>query len=226
MDTTSWRVIRNAASGDGTARGEFVTRYDRAARLYFASRWKGTVLGQEIEDAVQQVFVECFRHQGVLERAQPGRASGFRAYFHGVLRHIAQRFEADPARRRQAAATSSFVRQGPREGEDGLSRIFDRAWAVAMVREAGALMERRARQEDDAGQRRVKLLRMRFEEGLPIREIAELWGVEPRKLHWEYERARKEFKKALVDVLRIQLGGTAAELEQECYALLALLDTE
>ncbi len=225
MDTTSWRVIREAAAGEQIAKTEFVGRYSRVANVYFNARWKGTALTQEVEDAVQQVFIECFREQGVLTRVAPGRVTGFRAYFHGVLRHVAQRVESDPVRRRQVPATSGFVRQGPRDSEEGLSKVFDKSWALAMVREAGALMERRARSKDQQGQRRMKLLRMRFEEGLPIRDIAQLWGTEVRLLYREYQQARKEFRAALVDVLGNQMDGTPAEVEQECRALLALLES-
>ena len=86
MDTTSWRVILEAGAGEQTAKDEFVARYSGVARAYFCARWKGTALTQEVEDAVQQVFIECFREQGVLTRVAPGRVTGFRAYFHGVLR--------------------------------------------------------------------------------------------------------------------------------------------
>jgi hypothetical protein len=37
---------------------------------------------------------------------------------------------------------------------------------------------------------RVELLRLRFEEGLPIRTIAERWGVPAATLHHAYARAR------------------------------------
>ncbi len=226
MDTTSWRVIRNAAAGEQDARAEFVARYSRVARVYFSARWTGTPLVQEVNDAIQQVFLECFRHGGVLHRAEPGRAAGFRAYFHGLLRNSARRVESDPVRRKQIPATSDFVRQGGRQGEDGLSKVFDRAWASAMVKEAGALMERRARRSDERALRRVKLLRLRFEEGMATCDIARLWDTELIPLHREYERARKEFKVALMDVLGNHMEGTPGEIERECYALLALLRSD
>ena len=49
------------------------------------------------EDAVQEVFVECFRRGGALEAVGAGRVPGFRAFLYGVIRNVARRFESRPA---------------------------------------------------------------------------------------------------------------------------------
>jgi RNA polymerase sigma-70 factor (ECF subfamily) len=67
------------------------------------------------------------------------------------------------------------------------------------------------------------LLRLRFQEGLPIREIARQWQVEPAVLHHEYAKARQEFKAALLQVLRFHQPEPAADIEQQCADLLAIL---
>ncbi|MEJ7637578.1 MAG: hypothetical protein WKF75_06195 [Singulisphaera sp.] len=43
----------------------------------------------------------------------------------------------------------------------------------------------RGREADDA-RLRIALLEFRFQEGLPIREIARRWGTDPARLHREY----------------------------------------
>jgi RNA polymerase sigma-70 factor (ECF subfamily) len=71
--------------------------------------------------------------------------------------------------------------------------------------------------------RRVELLRLRFHEGLPIREIARRWRDDPATLHREYARAREEFKEALIGVMAFHHPGSPAQAERECAELLALL---
>ena len=72
--------------------------------------------------------------------------------------------------------------------------------------------------------RRVELLRLRFQSGLPIREIADRWGEDPAKVHHEYATARAEFKAALGRVMAFHRPAAGpAELEAAGRELLALL---
>ena len=70
---------------------------------------------------------------------------------------------------------------------------------------------------------RVELLRLRFHDGLPIREIAIRWSVDSPTLHREYAKARKEFKAALLSVVAFHYSGSPADVEREYAELLALL---
>jgi hypothetical protein len=73
--------------------------------------------------------------------------------------------------------------------------------------------------------RRVELLRLRFHDGLPIREIARLWGCDADAVHREYARARQEFRAALSDVVAYHHPeSSSGEIERECASLLALFD--
>ena len=38
-------------------------------RAYLTARWRGTVCWQDLDDTFQEVFVECFRPGGPLDRA-------------------------------------------------------------------------------------------------------------------------------------------------------------
>lgn len=221
-DSTCWTVLRHAADGDGAARDEFAARYAPLVRSYFAARWRASALVQDLDDAVQEVFVECLRHGGILERADPNRPGGFRAYFYGLVRNVARRIEQEKSRRHEQAAGSSAVECA--SDEDTLSHVFDRAWAKSIMREAAARQAERAEREGDAARRRVELLRLRFQEGMPIRDIACLWSTDAAELHHEYARARKEFKAALLDVMTFYHPDSPTAAERECAELLGLLE--
>src|SRR6266540_3794505 len=91
--TTCWMLIQNAASGRAQDREDFARRYLSVVRAYLAHRWRSSPLIAELDDAVQDVFVECFRHGGILDRMLETRPDSFRAFLHGVTRHIALRVE-------------------------------------------------------------------------------------------------------------------------------------
>jgi RNA polymerase sigma factor (sigma-70 family) len=222
--TTCWTVIREAAGGDTDARQRFARRYERIVRSYLLARWGGSPLAQEMEDVVQEVFVEAFRDGGVLQRAEPDAPGGFRAFFYGVIRNVARRAESRHGRRRDQQPATAFYGETPDEQEPRLSAIFDREWARGMMRDAADRQREAARAAGPEAQRRVELLRLRFYEGWPIREIARLWKTDAADLHREYARARKEFRKALAEAVAYHHPGSAAAVERECEELLALLE--
>jgi RNA polymerase sigma-70 factor (ECF subfamily) len=59
------------------------------------------------------------------------------------------------------------------------------------------------------GVRRVELLRLRFEDNLPIRTIAERRQVSAAELHHSYALARREFKAALLEVVAVGIDQVA-----------------
>jgi len=222
--STCWTVIQAAAAGSREDREQFVRRYAPIVRAYLGARWRQTSHAGELEDAVQEVFVDCFKHDGVLTRADPDRAGGFRAFLYGVVRVVALRVETRRARDRQQQPSREINLEEVPAAEDSLAQAFDRAWARALVREAAELQAEQARKAGAAAVRRVELLHLRFHENLPIRDIAERWQLEAAHLHHEYARARQEFKAALVEVMAFHHPGTGTEIEQECASLMALLE--
>ena len=216
QESTCWTVIRAAAAGSPADREELARRYLGIVRAYLDARWRGSALLAERDDAVQEVFVECFRQGGVLEAAGAGRVPVFRAFLYGVIRNVARRFESRPAR---AAVPPPDV---PAD-DASQSRLFDRTWARAIMEEAARLQRERAAEGGPEAVRRVELLRLRFEENLPIRAIAELWKVDPAKLHHAYALAREEFRAALLEVVAFHQPGSPVELEREAAGLLKAL---
>jgi RNA polymerase sigma-70 factor (ECF subfamily) len=215
-ESTCWTVIRAAAAGSPADRDELARRYLGVVRAYLAARWRGSELRPAVDDAVQDVFVECFRRGGALEAAGAGRVPSFRAFLYGVARNVARRFESRPAR---AAGPLAEIAAN----EESLSRLFERTWAQTLMAEAAQLQQRRASDRGPDAVQRIELLRLRFEDNLPIRTIAQRWGVSAAKLHHAYALARQEFKAALLEVVAFHHPGSPNEVEQEAASLVKAL---
>jgi RNA polymerase sigma-70 factor (ECF subfamily) len=181
-----------------------------------SARWRGSALLPERDDAVQEVFFECFRRGGVLGAVGAGRVPSFRAFLYGVVRNVARRFESRPVR------ITDPLPDIP-TNEETQSRLFERTWAQAIMTEAAQLQRRRAGEQGPEAVQRVDLLRLRFEDGLPIRTIAERWGVPAAGLHHAYALARQEFKAALLAVVGFHHPGCPTDVEQEAASLLKAL---
>ena len=71
--------------------------------------------------------------------------------------------------------------------------------------------------------RRVELLKLRFEQGMPIRDIARLRNADPGVLHGEYAKAAREFSAALREVVGLAERCAPELLDRECDRLLQML---
>ena len=220
---TCWTLIRAAASGNKRDRSEFAHRYLPVVRSCLQARWKRSPLQQLVEDAVQEVFLECFRQEGVLDKAGVNRPKKFHAFLLGVVRNVALRVERRWARREARRDPETFHPDEMPSREERLSKLFDRAWAMAMIQQAGELQQRRASRGDAAAKRRVEVLRLCFEEELPIREIAARWGEDPKSVHGLYRTARQEYRDCLREVVAFHHPDTAEDHEEEYQRLLSLI---
>jgi DNA-directed RNA polymerase specialized sigma24 family protein len=191
-------------------------------RAYLGVRWRGGALRDGIDDAVQDVFMDCFKSEGALGRIDRGRGIGFRTFLYGVVRMVARRHEERAGKKRDTAP-SGFDEAAIEADMDPLSCVWDRAWAQTMLKRAGARQRVWAEMDGAAGKRRLDLLRLRFRDGLPIREIAVSWKTDPAKLHAEFRRAREEFKRALREEVAFHSPGAPVAVEKECERLLASL---
>ena len=218
---TAWTMIVDAATGEPSAREAFASKYLPVVTSYLGARWSGSALSQEVDDAAQEVFVECFRAEGPLARVSEGETKSFRAYFYGVTRNVARRYEHKASGDDGGHARISQI--DVLANETSLSQVFDRAWARSIMKQAGQRHREFAMQSGDAAIRRLELLELRFREGLPIRHIADKWGVDAAVLHREYSKARTEFRQALLDVIRFHHPGSEAEIQIEAKSVLGLL---
>jgi RNA polymerase sigma-70 factor (ECF subfamily) len=212
-ESTCWSVIHAAAAGSTTDRDELARRYLGVVRAYLAARWRGAPILAELDDAGQEVFVECFRGRGVLDAAAAGRVPSFRAFLYGVIRNVAKRFESRPGRTVDLPSELAA-------DEASQSRLFDRAWAESLMAEAAQLQQLRAKERGGEFARRVELLRLRFEENRPIRTIAEHWGVPAAELHHAYAQARQEFRAILLEVVAFHSPGPPDAVAHEAGELL------
>jgi RNA polymerase sigma-70 factor (ECF subfamily) len=189
-------------------------------RRCLRARWGASPLSQEVDDAVQEVFLECARERGALTHADPERGGGFRSFLFGVVRNVARRFETRGGGRR--ASDSALDRLA---AEEDLAALLDREWARCLMAQAAEHHRRSALPRGDAARRRVELLRLRFEEGLPIRAIAARWDTDAAAVHAAYRTARREFQDALRKVVGFHQDGRggAENLDAECRRLLDLL---
>lgn len=217
-------MIRAAARDSRDARSGFAAQYAPVVRAYLAARWRASAIAADLDDAVQDAMLECFRSGGLLERADESRPGGFRAFLYGAVRNVARQHEARRASGKERVAAESVDLDALTLDEDSWSVVFDRAWAQAIMREAAERQAVRARAQGDAAMRRLEILRLRFQDGMPIREIAVRLGVDAARVHHEYARARDEFKEALMDVMRFYHPGAPEAAQREAAELVALLE--
>jgi RNA polymerase sigma-70 factor (ECF subfamily) len=218
---TCWSLVARAAAGDPPSCSRFGRTYLPLIRGFLALRWRGTKLVEEIDDATQDVFVECFRPDGPLTHADAAKGD-FRGYLFGVARNVALRAEAQARRRQLLEAGPSPVAAADAAADDpSVSRVFDREWASMLMREAGQLMHQRA--TDDKSRLRVELLRLRFGRDLAMPEIAARLEMDLAALHRQYARAREEFRSCLRSVVAFHCVRTEAQLDDECRRLFDLL---
>ena len=224
LDSTCWTVIHEAADGQASARDEFARNYMPAVRAYLKARWSNPLMRSYVDDATQEVFVECFRDNGPLNRVGKDITSSFRAYLFGLVRNTARNFEKRLAKpvNQPGAGLSDF--QIPSD-DPSLSLVFDRSWARMIIRQAGETHRENARLAGDAAMRRVELLTLRFQHGLPIRHIADQWNVDAAEVHREYAKARDEFRLAMREVVCFHHPGTDAEIDAEVKLVMQLLSS-
>ena len=115
---------------------------------------------KNIEDACQEVFIECFRVNGPLQRVDHSRSGGFRAFLYGITRNVARRME-----HREGSGLSRATNLPEADclesKEKSVSHSLDRAWAVEIVKAAAHRQEELARLAGDAAVRRWEILRLR-----------------------------------------------------------------
>ncbi|MCR9245147.1 MAG: hypothetical protein NXI31_08940 [bacterium] len=102
--------------------------------------------------------------------------------------------------------------------------MFDRAWARSILREAVLRHARAARRGDDSYRRRYRILRLRHQQGKPIREIAATLNEQDvDAVHNAYRRSRREFRTLLRDVVAKHTGAGPESIDAECRRVTELL---
>lgn len=214
-DSTSWSIVLGAAAGQPSERERFSRTYGPVIKSYLAARWRVPFDDPEVDDGMQEVFMQIWKPDGALRSVDPSRAGGFRAFLFGIVRNVALMIERSDRRRRRRVATESalggepVVSKGPTSSE-----VFDRAFVEAIAREArGRVVQRLAAKGASIDHARV--LEMRYADGLPPREIAARLEVPVEAIYEGLRRAKAEYREAVLDVLAFhQPGASRAELEE------------
>lgn len=223
VDSTAWEMVEGAARGDSDQREAFAARYASTIAGWLKARWRRSTLLASVDDVIQDVFLECFRRGGALARVDRAGYGRFRPFLKGVIRNVALRHESR-ARMLSSRQADGKLLDEQVAADRSLSTLIDRELALAIVREAADELARRAGRKGPAAQRRVELLRLRFQEDLPIRAIAERWRVSAKLLHHDYAKARAEFRHVLLLVAARHLPGPAEHVARECARMLDLLE--
>jgi hypothetical protein len=208
LDSTCWTKLKEAVVDD-KKRQAFTILYEPVLRTFLEARWKQPSLTANILPGIQAIFEESYRQGRALEQIDSEAQGELRVFLYKIARAVASKYESE------ASVTEQV-------DEDQMSLVFDRAWAVCMMRQAAKMQAERAR-GDDKAERRLQLLRVHFYGGVPLQTIAKLWQTEVDDLDSEYAVAEKEFESALEEVLVFHNPRTWAETEEESARVLALL---
>ena len=172
---------------------------------------------------MQEVFVECLKPGGILDNADPTRGD-FRALLYAVVRNVARRFEERAAEHNGNRTNESVHLDDLPAQAEKLSRFFDRVWAQSLLREAVLRHAVAARNGDRDYRRRYRILRLRHQQGLPVREVAaRLNEPDIDAVHNAYRRARREFRSFLREVVAMHTGAPNESIDAECRRVTELL---
>lgn len=222
-ELTSWTLVLGAAAAQTPEQSAFCERYAPVIRAYLAARWRLPHDHEDVADATQEVFLQCFRKGGVLQRVDRRHPGGFRPYLYGTIRNVALMTERKRSRCREENERSSFELDRVLDSGSSPSSTYDRAWALMIVRQAGDLMVRRAGQEKD-GPRRAEALKLKCVEGIPAREIAERLELDVGDVYRMLRCFRAEFRDALLEVMAsYHPNDSTEELRARCAELLELV---
>lgn len=216
-------MIVAAGAGDGPSRDTFARIYGRVIRVYLAARWRLPTTHEAVEDGTQEVFVQCFKPGGALDRVEPGGPARFRSYLYAVVKHVADRIERKNRVRATAQEHSGAGLDDIARNEATLSRVFDRAWVGMITREAWFTMVSRF-EEGAAGHDRIQILDLRYQQGLSSGEIATRLGLPADYVYQQLRNAKRDFRAALLDVVgAYHPQASREEIEARCIELVGLL---
>jgi RNA polymerase sigma factor (sigma-70 family) len=216
-------MIVAAGAGEPMARDRFAATYGSVIRAYLCARWHLPANHEAVDDGTQEVFVQCFKPEGALQGVDPDGPARFRSYLFGIVRNVADRIERKNGVRRVAQETSSAGLDALARDDATLSRVFDRAWVGTITRTAWLRMAEHLDRGKE-GRDRLRILDLRFRDGMAASAIAEQLGRDPTYVYQQLRNAKRDFRAALLEVVASHYpGASKQELESRCLALVALL---
>lgn len=194
-DLRSWQEALAAARGDAAARAVFWLHHVRRIHAWLWLRWRHGTLRSSIDDATQEVYLECFRPGGAFAHFDPARAHhGVLPFLHAVVRNVAQRFER--SRRRERAHQIDYAVEHTTFADAPLTTSGDAT--IDRERLAAALDHLDDGDPEPGGPHSLRtFVRLHFEEGRPVREIARAWQAPPTLVHELRRRACRRLRACL-----------------------------
>lgn len=223
-DSTSWSVVFGTARGVPEAQVRFHERYEALIRAYLAARWRLDRAHERVANATQEVFLRCLAPGGALQRVDPARPAGFRAYLLGVVTNVAQEVERQDRRHHAVRLDATDSGVDVADPVQSASIAFDRAWAELLLCEAwGVVAERLLRKP--SGPQRLQVLRMRYLEDLPPEEIRQQLGLaDLRDVYRIAATGRYQFRIALQQTVASYYPELdPAAVEAKCRQLVELI---
>jgi RNA polymerase sigma factor (sigma-70 family) len=208
-----WALVHAAAAGDPQALDRFCRRFGNDLRHWLRLRWRGSPWRHQVDDAAQEVLLECFRPGGALARVDARRCRHFESYLRGVMSNVAARIA-----RREARATTRWhpsgllLRAGGAPDAEPRTRL-DLANVRATIDAAVGRLELEGA---TAGHTLAELVRLHFFDGLPVRAIAARWHEPAARIHEQRRRARILLRRSLAGVA--DLPASAAGLPRRLAA--------
>ena len=155
-----------------------------------------------IDDAAQEVYLECFRRGGAFAHFAPERARhGVTGFLRGVVRNVAHRFERQWSRERAHRAHLTVTPLPVHSSDDAVPAGDSTGVAHEHV---VAALDRLDHDDPARGTQRSlrAFLHLHFDDGLPVRTIAKHWQETPDHVHELRSRACRRFRNCLLAVLR------------------------
>jgi RNA polymerase sigma factor (sigma-70 family) len=204
--TTSWTLIRQAVQGRPEARDRFARLYEPVVQAFLRRslfRLGAAVRGlsHELDNVSQDVFLECFKPHGALERLDRGRCSRFRAYLFGVVANVTRRNRARWSRQQREHLADGPTLESRAIQDSTASRTRECAEARQLLAEAVQCQADRAGRQGPEAVKRIELLQLCFNHGLTLFQIARRWQTNVQEVRREYKLATQEFKEALREAL-------------------------
>ena len=221
--STSWDLIALAGSGDADAKDLFANTYEPIVRKYLAMRLRLPIDHYQVLDNTQEVLLQCFKSNGVLDNALTRCRGNFRPYLQGIATRVAanaiRRRVSRPERTNQSASHRDIEQQvEPRQ-----STVFDNIWVDMVLQEATVILKQQFRSKPSRLQG-LKALRLRYQRRLGCPEIAQRLGISNEQVYETLRVAKKDFRLALMAAMSNHYPNmTESELKSECSSLAATL---
>ncbi len=227
--TTHWSVVLQAGTGDSTQAAEALEQLCRTYwyPLYAYVRRRG-YSPEDAQDLTQEFFLRILRKHG-LAQIDPAKGK-FRSFLLTAINHFLSD-EWDRARAIKRGGQATFLALDAESAEQRLAevasdrtpeQIFERCWAVTLLRHVLARLRAEASQPDRSGHfEELKIFLTGEKSPVSYAELAGRLGSSEAALRKEVQRLRNRYGKLLRDEIA-RIVGNPTEVEDELNHLIGV----